>query len=180
MTDPTALPMTRLASPPRGRPDGADAHAGLGPLSRRRVLRGVTSLVLGTALLSACDPVGDVEASGVPDHAHDVLSEAGLSAPPGESEVTDGPLQQGLAWSRIVTFSGPSGPIEDWVAANFDTGIESHAVRDDMPTAVEQFGTGVQRKGDRIADGVHGSVFFIVVVGQEDEPVVHVAVRRPE
>jgi hypothetical protein len=126
-------------------------------------------------LLAAC---GKPDAEETEMDAETVLEAAGLSAPDVETSVADAPLQGDEKWSRVVTFSGPASQIDAWVTDNFPDGIESRAFKDDMAAASERLGDGVQKKGDRIAEGVEGSAAFVVVVGQEDEPVVHVAVRQ--
>lgn len=110
--------------------------------------------------------------------AEQILSEAGFEAPDLEMTVTDGPLEGGEEWSRIVTFTGPADEVEAWVSENFPSGIESRAYKDDMQIAAAQLGDGVQKKGDRLASGTRESIAFVVVVGQGEEPTVHVAVRR--
>ncbi|GAB4097237.1 hypothetical protein GCM10028787_27120 [Brachybacterium horti] len=135
---------------------GAALHhrATVGPVNRRTALL-LTAAALPTVLLAGYD-----------------------GAPPIEASVADGVLQGDEAWSRVVTFSGSAEQIEAWVEASFPGGIESKAHKDDLAVAVERLGEGVQKKGDRLAEGVEGSTAFVVAVGQEDEPVVHAAVRR--
>ncbi|MCG7310738.1 hypothetical protein [Brachybacterium sp. ACRRE] len=142
---------------------------------RRRALLPLLPLAVGTMLLAACEN-SDPEETEM--DAETVLDAAGLSAPDLEASVADAPLKGDEAWSRVVTFSGPADVIDAWVADNFPDGIESRAFKDDMAAATERLGDGTQKKGDRIAEGVEGSAAFVVVVGQEDEPVVHVAVRQ--
>ena len=143
-------------------------------MSRRLFLHLTTAAVAG-ALLSACGPT---ETENIPMDADEILSAAGLSAPSLEASVADGPLEGDEEWSRIVTFTGPSDQVESWIEENFQNGIESKAYKDDMASAVERLGTGVQRKGDRIVEGADGGIVFLVVVGQGETPEVHVAVRR--
>jgi hypothetical protein len=143
-------------------------------VNRRRVLH-LTALAAAGALLSACGPT---DTEDPPMDADEILSAAGLTAPALETSVTEAPLEDGEEWSRLVTFSGTPNEIEAWVAENFPSGIESAAYKDDMAAAVERLGIGVQKKGDRITDGVEGSIAFLVVVGQGERPEVHVAVRR--
>ncbi len=126
-------------------------------------------------LLAAC---GKPDTEETEMDAQTVLEAAGLGAPNVEASVADAPLQGDEKWSRVVTFSGPADEIDAWVEDNFPDGIESRAFKDDMAAATERLGDGVQKKGDRIAEGVEGSAAFVVVIGQEDEPVVHVAVRQ--
>lgn len=126
-------------------------------------------------LLAACEKPDPKESDM---DAESVLDAAGLSAPDLKTTVADAPLQGDEEWSRVVTFSGPADQIDAWVTDNFPGGIESRAFKDDMASATERLGDGVQKKGDRIAEGTEGSAAFVVVIGQEDEPVVHVAVRQ--
>ncbi|MBK0331579.1 hypothetical protein I8D64_09200 [Brachybacterium sp. MASK1Z-5] len=142
---------------------------------RRRALLPLLPLAVGTMLLAAC---GNSDPEETEMDAETVLDAAGLSAPDLEASVADAPLKGDEAWSRVVTFSGPADVIDAWVADNFPDGIESRAFKDDMAAATERLGDDTQKKGDRIAEGVEGSAAFVVVVGQEDEPVVHVAVRQ--
>lgn len=107
-----------------------------------------------------------------------ILAAAALAASETAATVEDGVLKGDEAWSTVVTFSGSVEQIEAWVEASFPGGIESKAYKDDLAVAVERRGEGVQKKGDRLAEGVEGSTAFVVVVGQEAEPVVHAAVRR--
>lgn len=143
-------------------------------MSRRRFLH-LTAVTAAGAFLSSCAPVSKED---TPMDADEILSAAGFSAPTVETAVTDGILKHGEKWSKVVTFSGPSEEVEAWIAKNFDSGIQSEAYKDDMATAVERLGTGVQKQGDRLTEGVEGSVAFLVVVGQGENPEVHVAVRR--
>ena len=143
-------------------------------MNRRSVLH-LTAFAVGAALLSACGPA---EKENTPRDAEEILSAAGLSVPTLETSVAHGPLEGGEEWSKVVTFCGPSDEVEAWVAENFDSGIQSEAYKDDMATAVERLGTGVQKQGDKLTEGVEGSVAFLVVVGQGENPEVHVAVRR--
>jgi hypothetical protein len=144
---------------------------------RRRALLPLVPLTVGTMLLAACEEPA-LEEDEL--DAGTVLTAAGLSTPDLETSVADAPLQGDETWSRVVTFSGPADEIDAWVADNFPSGIESRAFEDDMAAATERLGDGVQKKGDRIAEGVEGSAAFVVVIGQEDEPVVHAAVRQTE
>ena len=184
LRDAGVAPLTTVASEP-----GTDAFArrplhrealllpalrGSAPRSRRHFLH-LTAVAAVGALLSACGPA---EEENTPMDADEILSAAGFSAPTLETAVTDGMLEDGEEWSKVVTFSGPSEEVEAWIAENFDSGIQSEAYKDDMATAVERLGTGVQKQGDRLTEGVEGSVAFLVVVGQGENPEVHVAVRR--
>lgn len=110
--------------------------------------------------------------------ADQILAEAGFESPDVETQVSDGPSSGDEAWNKIVTFTGTSEQVDTWIGANFPSGIESRAYRDDMEIAAAQLGEGVQKEGDRIASGTHDSAAFVVVVDQEPEPTVHVAVRR--
>ncbi|MDN5895932.1 MAG: hypothetical protein L0H93_18145 [Nocardioides sp.] len=142
-------------------------------MRRRRFLHlpAIATLALFTA---ACGPphLEDVSEDG-----DMILSEAGFSPPDLEMQVIEGPSEVTSEWSHVVIFSGPATEVEAWVEANFPNGIESRAYKDNMQIAVDQVGEGVQKKGDRLASGAHGPVVFVVVVGQESEPTVHVAVR---
>ena len=126
--------------------------------------------------LTAC--TGRPSEAEAPSDAEQILAAAALAAPETEASVEDGVLQGDEAWSKVVTFSGSAEQIEAWVEASFPGGIESTAYKDDLAVVVERLGEGVQKKGDRLAEGVEGSTAFVVVVGQEDEPVVHTAVRH--
>ncbi|MGY5766579.1 hypothetical protein ACXET9_15435 [Brachybacterium sp. DNPG3] len=143
-------------------------------MSRRRFLR-LTSVSIAATLLGAC---GSVASTAVPSDAAGVLSAAELTTPSLDIEVTDAPLRGNEHWSRVVSFAGPSDAVEAWVAENFPGSIESTAYKADMAAYVERLGTGVQQRGDRITQGVVGAVGMLVVVGQGEEPAVHVAVHR--
>lgn len=127
-----------------------------------------------TMMLSACMR----EDSGVQMDAREVLEFAGLTVPDAEAEVIDGPRADELDVAKVVRFSAPAAIVEDWILENFASGIQSHAYKDDMEVALEKIGKGVQKKGDRIAGGIHEGVGFQVVVGHGDEPVVHVGVQK--
>lgn len=144
-------------------------------MSRRRFLHLTMTIVAAAALTTACGPT---ETEDPPMDAEQILAEAGFSAPSVESQVADGPLKGEEKWNKVVTFSGTTEEIDGWISENFAGGIESRAYRDDEQIAVAQLGEGVQKKDDRIASGTNGSIVFVVVVGQEAEPVVRVAVRR--
>src|SRR5690606_23785154 len=156
-----AAPASRSTPPP--------STPGKCPRSRRHFLH-LTAVAAFGALLSACGPA---EEENTPMDADEILSAAGFSAPTLETSVTEGMLEGAEAWSKVVTFSGPSEEVEAWIAENFDSGIQSEAYKDDMATAVERLGTGVQKQGDRLTEGVEGSVAFLVVVGQGENPEVH-------
>lgn len=126
-------------------------------------------------MLAGCGGVDTKESS---EDADSILAAAGFSMPEMETSVADAPLKGDEKWSKVVTFSGPGNDIDAWVEDNFSDGIESRAFKDDMATATERLGEGVQKKGDLIAEGTAESTAFVVVVGQEDEPVVHVAARE--
>ena len=143
-------------------------------VNRRHALH-ITAVIAAGALVSSCGPATRENTSM---DADEILSAAGLSAPALETSVTDGPLQGGEEWSKVVTFSGPSDDVEAWVTENFDNGIQSEAYKDDMAAAVERLGDGVQKQGDRVTEGAEGSVAYLVVVGQGKTPGVHAAVRR--
>lgn len=143
-------------------------------MSRRRFLHLTTAAVTG-ALLSAC---GLTTTENPPMDADEILPAAGLTMPALDTSVADAPLEGEEAWSKVVSFTGSSQEVDAWVGENFPSGIESEAYKDDMTSTVERLGAGVQKKGDRIAEGVEGSVAFLVVVGQGESQEVHVAVRR--
>lgn len=144
-------------------------------MSRRRFLHLAASVTAAGLLATACGPRTPEEN---PMDADQILAEAGFESPDLETQVSDGPVSGDEAWNKIVTFTGTAEQVEAWIGENFPSGIESRAYRDDMEIAAAQLGEGVQKKGDRIASGTHGAVAFVVVVGQEEEPAVHVAVRR--
>lgn len=62
---------------------------------------------------------------------------------------------------------------------NFPGDIDSPAKSDDLQVVVAQLGEGVQRRGDHVARGAHEPIDFVVVVSQEEEPTVHVAMWGP-
>lgn len=144
-------------------------------MNRRRTVL-LLAAALPSGLLTAC--AGSPFEDEAPSDAEQILAAAALAAPEAEASIEDGALQGDEAWSKVVTFSGSAEQIEAWVEASFPGGIESKAYKDDLAVAVERLGEGVQKKGDRLAEGVEGSTAFVVVVGQEAEPVVHAAVRR--
>lgn len=160
-------------APFRDAPPELRHAAGNIPMTRRRILH-LTAVAAAGTLVSSCGPATEE----APKDAADVLSAAGFSAPALEASVTDGPLEGGEEWSKVVAFSGPRDEVEAWISENFEDGIQSEAYKDDMAAAVERLGTGVQKQGDRLAEGVEGGVAFLVVVGQGETPEVHVAVRR--
>ena len=143
-------------------------------MTRRRFLH-LTAVTAVGVLLSSCGPAPKEHS---PRKPVDILSAVGFSTPTLEASVTDGPLKGGEEWSKVITISGPSEDVEAWVAENFPGGIQSEAYKDDMAAAVEQLGTGVQEQGGRLTEGVEGGVAYLVVVGQGENPEVHVAVRR--
>lgn len=141
-------------------------------LIRRRSLYGAVALVPLILLTSACG-YSDVE--DISDNPGMLLSEGGFSSPDLDMQLVGGPLEDAEGWAHIVTFSGPAPSIENWVKENFPSGINSRAESDDLQVVVTQLGEGVQKKGDRVASGAHGPTAFVVVVGQEEEPRVYVA-----
>lgn len=142
---------------------------------RRRLFLQLTSAAATATLLSACN---STYTEDPPMDADEILSAAGLTEPALETAVAEAPLRGDEAWSAVVTFRGSSDEVEAWVEENFPSGIDSEAYKDDMAAFVERLGAGVQKKGDRIVEGVEGSVAYLVVVGQGEAPEVHVAVRR--
>lgn len=139
---------------------------------RRCFLCGAAALATVSLLASACS---STDVPSIADNPGMLLSEGGFTAPDLDMQLVGGPLGDAGEWAHIVAFSGPAPTIEDWVKENFPGGINSRAESDDLQVVVAQLGEGVQRKGDRVASGAHGPVAFVVVVGQEDEPTVHVA-----
>ncbi|AXK46655.1 hypothetical protein [Brachybacterium saurashtrense] len=95
-------------------------------------------------------------------------------------QVVDSPFQNSNSWDPFIAFSGPATKTEAWAKENSSDGIDARADRDNLPIVVARLGEGVQRKGDRVASGAHEPIDFVVVIGQEDEPTVHVAMQGPE
>lgn len=144
---------------------------------RRRFLRDAAALATASLLASACSY------SDVPDISNNpemLLTEGGFSAPDLDMQVIDSQLEDSNRWDPIIAFSDPATKIEAWIRENFSGGIDTRADRDDLPIVVARLGEGVQWKGDRVASGAHEPIAFVVVVGQEDEPTVHVAMQGPE
>ena len=141
-------------------------------LIRRRSLYGAAALVPLILLAPACGH-GDVE--DISDNPDMLLSEGGFSSPDLGMRLVGGPLTDAEGWAHIVAFTGPAPSIEGWVDENFPRGIESRADSDDLEVVVAALGEGIQSQGDRVTDGSHGPVDFVVVVDQEDDPTVHVA-----
>lgn len=146
-------------------------------MTRRRFLRGAAALATVSLLASAC---GSTDVESISDNPDMLLTEGGFTPPDLDMQIVDSPLQEANRWDPIIAFSGPAPRIEDWVEENFPGGIDTRADRDDLPIVVAQLGEGVQRKGDQVASGAHEPIAFVVVVGQEDEPTVHVAMQGPE
>lgn len=144
---------------------------------RRRFLRGAAALATVSLLASAC---GSTDVESISNNPGMLLTEGGFIPPDLDMQIVDNPLQDANRWDPVITFSGSAPRIEDWVEENFPHGIDTHADRDDLPIVVAQLGEGVQQKGDRVASGSHEPIAFVVVVGQEDEPTVHVAMQGPE
>lgn len=143
---------------------------------RRRFLHRAAALAAMSLLASACNAT-DVES--IANNPGMLLSEGGFTAPDLDMQIVDSPLEDADRWDPIITFSGPAPAIEDWVQENFPDGIESRAKSDDLQVVVARLGEGIQKKGDRVASGAHEPIAFVVVVGQEEEPRVHVAMRGP-
>lgn len=145
-------------------------------VGRRRLIL----TAVGLSALVACDATRREEPTEKEKtmDAHDMLTAAGLSVP--EAELTMKNLEPigDQQWRGVVVFSGESALIENWVDENFASGIQSTAYKDDMATYAEFLGEGVQKEGDRITEGAHESVQYVVIVGQETQPVVHVGVAR--
>lgn len=143
---------------------------------RRSFLHGAACLAALSVLTSACASTDMESIANNPDM---LLSEGGFTAPDLDMRIVDSPLKDPDRWNHIITFSGPSPNIEGWVKENFPNGIDYRAESDDLQVAVSRLGDGVQKKGDRVADGSRETPAFVVVVGQEEEPTVHVAMWSP-
>ena len=143
---------------------------------RRRFLHGAAVFAAVSLLASACAS-GDVES--IADNPGMLLSEGGFTAPDLDMQIVENPREDADRWDPIITFSGPAPTVERWVVENFPHGIESRADSDDLQVVVAQLGEGVQKRGDRVATGAHEPIAYVVVVGQEEEPTVHVAMRGP-
>lgn len=144
-------------------------------MGRRSFFR-IATAAAGGAFLVACGRPKEVY---VPTEAEEILAAAGLSAPVLEASVEDGVLELGEPWSKVVTFSGRAVEIDAWVAEKFASGIQTKSYKDDLAEVTGRLGFGVQKKGDRIVSGIEetkGRVAFVVVVGQQYEPVVRAAV----
>ncbi|MDN5686766.1 MAG: hypothetical protein L0G94_08810 [Brachybacterium sp.] len=143
---------------------------------KRRFLHGAAALATVNLLASACS---STDVPSIANNPGMLLSEGGFTAPDLDLLVVDSPLQDADRWDPTITFSGPAPTVEDWVEENFPGGIDSRAESDDLQVVVAQLGEGVQKKGDRVATGSYEPIDFVVVVGQEGEPTVHVAMRSP-
>lgn len=143
---------------------------------RRRVLHAAATLAAVSLLASACSS-SDVES--IADNPGMLLTEGGFTAPDLDMKIIDRPHHDADMWDPIIAFSGPAPAVERWVEENFPGGIESRAESDDLQIVVAQLGEGIQKKGDRVASGAHEPIDYVVVVGQEEEPTVHVAMQSP-
>ncbi|WP_345083092.1 hypothetical protein [Brachybacterium paraconglomeratum] len=143
---------------------------------RRHFLHGAVACAAMSLLASACS---FTDVPSIADDPGMLLSEGGFTAPDLDMQIVDSPLQDADRWDPIITFSGPTLKVEDWVEENFPGGIDSRAEGDDLQVVVARLGEGVQKKGDRVATGAHEPIAYVVVVGQEEEPTVHVAMRGP-
>lgn len=146
-------------------------------MNRRNFLQGAACLAATSLFAAAC---ASTDMENIADNPDMLLSEGGFTAPDLDMQIVDSPLEDADRWNRIITFSGPAPKVEDWVEENFPDGIDTRAESDDLQVVVARLGEGVQKKGDRVADGSHESPYFVVVVGQEEEPTVHVARWSPE
>lgn len=144
---------------------------------RRRFLRDAAALATASLLASACS-YSDVPS--ISNNPEKLLTEGGFSAPDLDMQVIDSPFEDTNRREPVIAFSGPATKVEAWVNENFSGGIDTRADRDDLPIVVARLGEGVQWKGDRVASGAHEPIAFVVVVGQEDDPTVHVAMQGPE
>lgn len=99
-------------------------------------------------LASACS---FTDVPSIADDPGMLLSEGGFTAPDLDMQIVDSPLQDADRWDPIITFSGPTLKVEDWVEENFPGGIDSRAEGDDLQVVVARLGEGVQKKGDRVA-----------------------------
>jgi hypothetical protein len=109
--------------------------------------------------------------------AEQVLAAAGFESPEVEMQIADGPLQRNEPWSRIVSVTGSAEQVEHWIEANFEEGMDSRAHRDDQDRG--RAARGGRAEGGRPARERHERPRrFVVVVGQQAEPTVHVAMRR--
>lgn len=145
-------------------------------MNRRNFLQGAVCLA-ATSLFAAACASSDMES--IADNPDMLLSEGGFTAPDLDMQIVDSPLEEPDRWNHIITFSGPAPKVEDWVEENFPDGIDTRAESDDLQVVAARLGEGVQEKGDRVADGSHSLDGFVVVVGQEEEPTVHVAMWSP-
>lgn len=148
-------------------------------MNRRRLLRGAVALPALAMLASGCSAIRRAGAEDdIPGSAAEILAAAGLPRPEISVQLDAGPIRGDEQWSKTVTFTGASARIEEWIEEAFEGGITSRAQADDEETAASRLGEGVQMKGDRVASGTHGPHAYVVVVGQQDAPTVHVGVRR--
>lgn len=108
----------------------------------------------------------------------DMLAAAGLAEPGVELTAKELDPIGDQEWRAVVEFIGEPAVIEAWVEESFPSGIASRAYKDDMAQYAGFVGEGVQKKGDRIASGTHEGAQFVVVVGQQAQPVVHVGVAQ--
>lgn len=127
-------------------------------------------------LTSAC---ASTDMESIADNPDMLLSEGGFTAPELDMQIIDSPLEDADTRDHIVTFSGPAPTVEDWVEENFPDGIDTRAESDDLQVVAARLGEGVQKQGDLVASSGHSLDGFVVVVGQEEEPTVHVAMWSP-
>lgn len=148
-------------------------------MNRRRFLRGATALPALALLASGC---GAIRRAGseddIPGSAEEILAAVDLPRPEFSVQLDAGPIRGDEQWSKTIAFTADATRIEDWIDKAFEGGIPSRAQADDEEEPATRLGAGVQKKGDRVASGTHGPHAYVVVVGQQDLPTVHVAVRR--
>lgn len=108
-----------------------------------------------------------------------ILEAAGLAVPDAPLESTALEPVGSESWRQVVDFTAEGPVIEAWIDECFPEGIASRAYKADMAEYSEYLGEGVQKQGDRVAAGTHDGVAFVVVVGQEASPAVHVGASAP-
>lgn len=148
-------------------------------MNRRRLLRGAAALPALALTASGC---GALRRTGseddIPGSAAEILAAVDLPRPEISVQLDAGPIRGDEQWSKTITFTGDETRIEEWIDKAFDDGIPSRAQDDDEDEPAARLGAGVQKKGDRVTSGTSGPHAYVVVVGQQDRPTVHVGVRR--
>ncbi|APX33959.1 hypothetical protein BH708_15990 [Brachybacterium sp. P6-10-X1] len=148
-------------------------------MNRRRFLRGASALPAFALLASGCGAIRRTGSDdGIPGSAEEILAAVDLPRPDFPVRLDAGPIRGDEQWSKTVIFTRDAARIEDWIDTAFEGGITSRAQADDEEEPATRLGTGVQKKGDRVTSGTHGPHAYVVVVGQQDRPTVHVGVRR--